>query len=129
MLNSDSNSKDMVITALHNLVQMLEYGVEVIMKTTSKFMQAWQVLELVDLPYDAMESQKRFINEIIQRMNADRAYDALIGDVIERIGKCLFKLKLTLTESFTNLFVNDKNRLGLSNLVYSLQLQIPPPYD
>jgi hypothetical protein len=119
----------MVITALHNLVQMLEYGVEVIMKTTSKFMQACQVLELVDLPYDAMESQKRFINEVIQRMNADRAYEALIGDVIERIGKPLRRLKLTLNQSFINLYMHDKNYLGIHNLVYSLQLQIPPPYD
>ena len=64
---------------------MLDYAASVIMGSTKKFMQACQVLELVDLPYDAMESQKKFINEIIQKMSWDRAYDVLIGDVIEKI--------------------------------------------
>lgn len=85
MLNSDSNSKDMVVTALHNLVQMLDYAGIVIMESTSKFLEACQVLEMVDLDYDAMEAQKKFINELIQRMDKERAYDALIGEIIERI--------------------------------------------
>lgn len=85
MLNSENNSKDMVITALHNLVQMIDYAVTVIMGSTKKFMEACQVLEMVDLPYDAMDSQKKFINEIIQKMNYERAFDVLIGEVLERI--------------------------------------------
>lgn len=40
MLATDSNSKDMVITALHNLVQMLDYSVTVIMGSSKKFIQA-----------------------------------------------------------------------------------------
>lgn len=85
MLDADSNSKDMVVTALHNLVQMLDYSITVIMGSTRKFIQACQVLELVDLSYDAQDSQKKFINEIIQKMNSERAYDALIGDIIDKV--------------------------------------------
>ncbi|CAI2386997.1 unnamed protein product [Moneuplotes crassus] len=85
MLNSENNSKDMVVTALNNLVQMLDYSGIIIMESTSKFLQACQVLEMVDLDYDAMESQKKFINELIQRMDKERAYDALISEIIERI--------------------------------------------
>ena len=75
----------MIVTALHNLVQMIDYGMTVIMGSTHKFLQAWQVLELVDLDYDAMDSQKNFINGMIQKMNNERAYDAIISEVIERI--------------------------------------------
>lgn len=85
MLNDENNSKDMIITALNNLVQMIDFSSTIIMGSTSKFMTACQVLELVDLDYDAMETQKKFINEIIQKMNKERAYDAIVGDVIERI--------------------------------------------
>ena len=85
MLDADSNSKDMVVTALHNLVQMLDYSITVIMGSTRKFIQACQVLELVDLSYDAQDSQKKFINEVIQKMNSERAYDALIGDIIDKV--------------------------------------------
>ena len=39
MLNSETNSKDMVITALDNLVQMIDYAITVIMGSSHKFMQ------------------------------------------------------------------------------------------
>lgn len=64
---------------------MIDYAIVVIMGSTSKFIQACQILELVDLNYDAMDSQKKFINSMIDKMNSERAYDALIGDVLEKI--------------------------------------------
>ena len=75
----------MIITALNNLVQMIDYASTVIMGSTSKFIAACQVLELVDLDYEAMDIQKQFINELIQKMNKERAYDAIVSEVIERI--------------------------------------------
>ena len=75
MLNSSSNSKDMVVTAIHNLDQMLDYAITVIMGSTQKFIQLCQILELVDLPYEARESQKSIINAVIRKMNSERAYD------------------------------------------------------
>jgi hypothetical protein len=39
MLSEDTNSKDMIITALNNLEQMLDYALVVVMGSTKKFIQ------------------------------------------------------------------------------------------